>query len=117
MKKKPSITKKADDILRSKQDTLYSWLYDQIKPADQQNLTYDTFKFEVIATEILECIMPLVVKLKDIDEAEDSVDSDEEDVKVNVSSQGMKRQQFIAKLQEAEIVPVYLKVKLLKAVE
>ena len=60
--------------------------------------------------------MPLLVKLREIDEAQDPVDSDEEGVKKG-DSHGMTRQQFITKLSDAEIVPVYLKNQLLKAIE
>ena len=109
VKIKPSITRKAKELLRSKQEQSYEWLFEKIVPTGSDALRFETLNFEVLSVEALECIMPILVELREEHAAQD--DSDCEEVT------GLSREQFIAKLLDVNIVPSYLKVRLLKAIE
>eukprot|EP00353_Schmidingerella_taraikaensis_P012808 CAMPEP_0185588928 /NCGR_PEP_ID=MMETSP0434-20130131/54993_1 /TAXON_ID=626734 ORGANISM="Favella taraikaensis, Strain Fe Narragansett Bay" /NCGR_SAMPLE_ID=MMETSP0434 /ASSEMBLY_ACC=CAM_ASM_000379 /LENGTH=72 /DNA_ID=CAMNT_0028211923 /DNA_START=309 /DNA_END=527 /DNA_ORIENTATION=+ len=58
--------------------------------------------------------MPLLVKLREEEEAEGKDSDEENDV---LDEKGLTRDQFTAKLCDVDIVPVYMKVQLLKTIE
>ena len=68
VKRKPQISKKADEILRQKQEGAYKWLYQRVAGAADAKVSYATFKFDLVPPETLECFMPLLIKLRDLHE-------------------------------------------------
>lgn len=96
---KPEISRKADNIVKVRQEQAFKWLYSHLVSDSEAGLSYEAIRWDNLSTAILECIMPLIVKLLD-------------DQKLVI-----KRDEFLEKLAGPDIVAVFNKVPLLKHIE
>jgi len=64
VKQKPQISKKADSILKGRQEQAFEWLFTRATNGETV-LTNETLRWDLIPTEVLACMMPMLMKMRE----------------------------------------------------